>query len=168
MNKITVFKLEMDMEEELDFVLLGISSPLRDYRLCHFLNKNTGLRFIYGKESDLDHKGNSKEGPKEEYEYHIIQEKSRNKKPALKHHFAIYRDCDPNYEYEYYLINNRSLEGGILIPEIANFDFFMVIKHFIHEDDLNTLIQQINRINDIIMVKEIVPKILKSKENLIF
>ncbi|WP_434428874.1 IPExxxVDY family protein [Sphingobacterium spiritivorum] len=168
MNKITVFKLEMDMEEELDFVLLGISSPLRDYRLCHFINKTTGLHFVYGKESNIDHKGNVKEGGKEEYEYHIIQEKSKGKKPALKHHFAIYRYCNTDYEYEYYLINNRSLEGGLLIPEIANFDFFLVIKNFIHEEDLRLLIQNLNRINDVIMVKEIMPKILKSKENLIF
>jgi hypothetical protein len=29
----------MDMDEELDFTLLAITCSLKDYRLCHFINK---------------------------------------------------------------------------------------------------------------------------------
>lgn len=166
MNKIT-FKLDIDFDLELDFILVGISSSFRDYRLCHFINKHTGLNFIYGKESPIDHNGNLKTKPQEELDFHIIQEKSKGKKETL-HHYQMYRYCCDSFDFEYYLINNRSLENGFLLPEAPNFDYFMIIKHYIDAEDLDTLIDNLKSINEIMLVKEIDPTILKSKENLIF
>ena len=166
MNKIT-FRLETDIDLELDFVLIGICSSLRDYRLCHFINKHTGLGLIHGKEDHIDHKGARKEKEKEEMDYHIIMEHKRGK-PALTHHFSTFRYCNPTFDYEYYLVSNRSEEGKLLIPEAANFDYFVLIKHFIDDTDLTALIDNLRKIPDILLVKEIDPIILKSKENLIF
>lgn len=165
MNKVT-FKLDLDFDLELDFTLIGISSSLRDYRLCHFINKHTGLQLQFGKESLIDHNGNVKSKPQEELDYHIITEKSKNK--TSTHHFPVYRYCCESFEYEYYIINNKSLENGVLIPEIANFDYFMLIKNYIDEEDLFKLIDNLKSINEIMLVKEIEPISLKSKENLIF
>lgn len=166
MNKIT-FRLDTDLDLELDFNLLGISSSLRDYRLCHFINKSAGLNLVYGKESLLDNKGNLKNKNKEELEYHIILEKLKSKK-TVTHHYPVYRYCNETFDYEYYLVNNRSEENGHLIPEALNFDFFLIIKHYIDDEDLNSLIENLKSIKDIMLVKEIDPTILKSKENLIF
>ena len=163
MNKVT-FKLDLDFDLELDFTLVGISSSLKDYRLCHFINKHTGLKFQFGKESPIDHNGNIKSKPQEELDYHIITEKSK----TLNHHFPMYRYCCEHFEFEYYIINNKSLENGVLIPEIANFDYFMLIKHYIDSEDLIKLIDNLKTINEIMLVKEIEPTSLKSKENLIF
>ena len=165
MNKVT-FKLDLDFDLELDFTLIGISSSLRDYRLCHFINKHTGLLFQFGKESPIDHNGNIKTKPQEELDYHIITEKIKNN--ISTHSYPVYRYCCESFEYEYYIINNKSLENGVLIPEMASFDFFMLIKHYIDREDLNKMIDNLKSINEIMLVKEIEPTSLKSKENLIF
>lgn len=165
LNKIT-FKLDHDFDLELGFKLIGISSSLRDYRLCHFINKKTGLHLEFGKESPLDHNGNIKTKSKEELDYHIITERSKTSK--TKHHFPMYRYCCDDFDFEYFMINNKSLENGVLIPEISNFDYFMLIKHYIDEEDLNKLLEAIRSIKEVMLVKEIQPTSLKSKENLIF
>lgn len=167
MNKVT-FKLDIDFDSELDFNLIGISSSLRDYRLCHFINKHTGLNFIYGKESPLDHNGNLKNKSPEELDFHVLYDTKGKSKIENIHHFQMYRYCCKNFDYEYYIINNKSQENGVLIPEVANFDYFMIIKHYIDSEDLMTLIDNMKSIDSIMLIKEIDPTILKSKENLIF
>ena len=166
MSKIT-FKLETDFDLELDFVLIGISSVLRDYRLCHFINKHTGLQLVYGKEDYMDHNGHNKEKPKDELDYHILFESKKNK-PVVKNHYNIFRYHNQTFDFEFYLLSNRSVEGAALIPEISSFDYFLMIKHFIDEEDLDALLENIKSIPEVLLVKEIDPTILKSKENLIF
>jgi len=56
----------------------------------------------------------------------------------------------------------------LLIPENANFDYFLIIKHYIDDDDLKRIVDSINKIPEVVFAKEILPKKLKSKENLIF
>lgn len=166
MSKIT-FKLETDFDLELDFTLIGISSVLRDYRLCHFINKYTGLNLIYGKEDYLDHNSNKKEKTAEELDFHVITETRKNK-PPVKQHYNVFRYHNETFEFEFYLISNRSAEGVALIPEIVSFDYFLMIKHYIDQEDLNALMENIKAIPEVLLVKEIDPTILKSKENLIF
>ena len=166
MSKIT-FKLDTDFDLELDFTLIGISSVLRDYRLCHFINKHTGLKLIYGKEDYLDHNGNKKEKSTDELDFHIIVEGKKNK-PTVRQHFNVFRYHNSSFEFEFYLLSNRSPEGVALIPEIMSFDYFLMIKHYIDEEDLFALIENIKSIPEVLLVKEIDPTILKSKENLIF
>ena len=165
---ITKKHLFLDFELELDFSLIGISSTLRDYRLCHFMSKNTGLTFERGKENYIDHKGYLKDKDKDEMDYHIIFEKSKQKTATTKYHFGIYRYCDENFEFEYYLISNKSLEGSVLLPELPNFDYFLMVKHYINQEDVNALMEDIKKINEVLLVKELDPTALKSKENLIF
>ncbi len=159
--------LDLDFDLELDFVLVGISSALRDYRLCHFIYKHTGLAFRRGKEDYLDHKGYVKEKDRDEMDYHIIFEKTKQR-GVSKHYYTIYRYCDSNFEYEFYLLNNRSVEGMMLIPELPTFDYFLMIKHYIDPDDLRSLLEELKGINEVILAKELDPTTLKSKENLIF
>lgn len=159
--------LDLDFSLELDFVLIGISSPLRDYRLCHFIYKETGLAFTRGKEGYIDHKGYTKQKEKDEMDYHIVFEKNKQKK-VTKQYYSIYRYCEENFEFEYYIINNRSLEGSSLVPELPNFDYFLLIKHYIDQDDLKSLLENIKNINEVLLTKELEPSALKSKENLIF
>ncbi|SMG24373.1 IPExxxVDY family protein [Sphingobacterium psychroaquaticum] len=164
---ITKKHLLLDFELELDFSLIGISSPLRDYRLSHFIFKHTGLELVRGKENYIDHKGYLKDKDKDEMDYHIVFERTKQKKTS-KYHYTIYRCCDENFEFEYYLINNRSIEGGILIPELPNFDYFFMAKHFIDPEDLRNLLEDIKTIQEVLLVKELDPTALKSNENLIF
>lgn len=164
---ITKKHLLLDFELELDFSLIGISSSLRDYRLCHFVYKSTGLALVRGKENYIDHKGYMKEKDKDEMDYHIVFEKTKQKK-TIKSHYTIYRYCDDNFEFEYYLISNKSIEGSILVPELPNFDYFLMVKNYINQEDLDLLIDDLKTINEVLLVKELDPTALKSKENLIF
>lgn len=77
---ITKKHLLLDFELELDFSLIGISSPLRDYRLSHFIFKHTGLELVRGKENYIDHKGYLKDKDKDEMDYHIVFERTKQKK----------------------------------------------------------------------------------------
>lgn len=69
-------------------------------------------------------------------------------------------------EVEYYLISNKSSDG-VLVPEMNNVDFFIIIKQFIDKEDLNYLINGLNKLPDIQVAAKIDPAKLKSRENLV-
>ena len=140
MNKF-ILKYELD----LDFVLLAISSPLKDYRLCHFINKNAGL----GLRKAADH------------EVWLANADTPS-------YFSKYEQLSEESETEFYLLTNRAYDGGWLVPEMRQTDFFLLIKNFIDDDDLQALDEGINAIADVLVAGEISPGKLKSKENLIF
>lgn len=162
-NKL-VARLDMNMDEELDFTLLAITCPLKDYRLCHFINKETNLDFSRGKESKYDLHGRPKNKAEEEIEYHIVFDA----KKKTSYHFTAFHYISHDSETEYFLINNKSIEGTFLIPENPHFDFFIMIKNYICEEDVARIIKIISKLPEVVIAKEISPKILKSKENLIF
>lgn len=164
MNNKTILKWDLGFDAELDFVLIAISSPLKDYRLCHFINKLTLLNFVRGKEDKFDHNQKLKQKTAEELEYHIVFDNHKKS----KQHFTTFWYINTKFQTEYYLINNKSIEGNLLIPENPNFDYFIIIKNYIDDDDLDRIVKNINKIPEVVFVKEISPKILKSKENLIF
>ncbi|WP_262248928.1 IPExxxVDY family protein [Parapedobacter soli] len=139
MNKL-VLKYELD----LDFVLIAITSPLRDYRLCYFINKATGLNL------------------------HKVADHEIGMPPLGLVSFSRYADFDEAAETEYYLLANRGVESGVLVPEMRHSDYFMIIKNFIDDEDLEMLLEHIVAINEVVAASEISPEKLKSKENLIF
>jgi len=140
LNKVTL-KYELD----LDFVLIAITSSLKDYRLCYFVNKVTGLKL---------HKV-------EDYEIWMPA-------PIGRTHFSRYADFSTTTDTEYYLLANKGIDGGFLIPEMRHSDFFLLIRNFIDEEDLTTMQERIADIPEVVVASEISPQKLKSKENLIF
>jgi hypothetical protein len=122
------------------------------------------LNFVRGKEDKFDHNQKLKQKSAEELEYHIVFDNHKKS----KQHFTTFWYINTKFQTEYYLINNKSIEGNLLIPEHSNFDYFIIIKNYIDEDDLARIVKNINKIPEVVFVKEISPKILKSKENLIF
>lgn len=140
LNKFTL-KYELD----LDFVLFAISSPLKDYRLCYFINKNAGLNL-----SKVD-----------DHEAWLVNTDTPT-------HFSKFAHLSDESETEFYLIANRGYGGGWLVPEMRQTDYFLLIKNFIDDDDLMALDEGINAIGEVLVAGEIKPEKLKSKENLIF
>ncbi len=139
MNKITL-KYELD----LNFTLIAITCPLKDYQLCFHINRSTGLNLVKSED------------------YEIL---------ASKNHFLFftkYSYISSIEETEFYLIGNRGIEGGILIPETKEIDYFLLIKGFIDEEDFLALINAINQIKGVVAATEINIEKLKSKENLVF
>ena len=88
--------------------------------------------------------------------------------PVKQAVFSRYADVDEAGETEYYLLANRGLDGGTLVPEMRYSDYFLLIHHFIDEEDLELLLEQLVTIEEVVAASEISPQKLKSKENLVF
>lgn len=140
MNKV-LLKYDFDF----DFVLIAISCPLKDYRLCHFINKHTGLQLARAVD----------------YSVFIHQYGGACE-------FSCFTHLPEEEEVEFYLFSNKAEENGYLIPEMKTSDYFLMIRNFIDDEDLEHLITALNDIPDVVVASEIVPEKLKSRENLIF
>ncbi len=139
MNK-TTLKFELD----LDFVLVAITSQLRDYMLCYKINKQLGTDFY--KITDLEMLFSADEE---------------------LFHFSRYFFLTPESGTEFYILANKGTEG-FLVPEMNKVDFFLLIRNYIDREDLRGIISGLNKITEILVAAEVDPKKLKSKENLIF
>ncbi|MEY3677971.1 MAG: hypothetical protein RI924_112 [Bacteroidota bacterium] len=139
MNRVTL-KLELDF----DFTLIAITSSLKDYRLCHQINKSLGVAL-----SRMDE---------------LILAFADEKASQEFNRYAYFPD---HSETEFYLITNKGSEG-FLIPEMNKVDYFLLIKNFIDEEDLGHWLSSIKKIQEVLAAVELDPKKLKSKENLLF
>jgi RIO-like serine/threonine protein kinase len=137
LNK-TYLKLTLD----LDFILIAVTAPLKDYVLCHKINTRLNLDFKKVEDHEI---------------FFNIDE------PAWS--FSKYYYFKEQGEQEFYLLSNRSIDG-LLIPEMSNVDFFIVIREFIDQEDLSFLLNGLNKLPDIQVAAKIEPSKLKSKENL--
>src|SRR5690554_969215 len=139
LNRITL-KYEID----LNFILIAITCPLKDYRLCYYINKLTSLDL----RKTEDH------------------ETWTGDNTSL--YFPKYSYINTTEETEFYLIGNKGLDSGYLLPELRGSDYFLIIKEFIDDIDLKTIYKALNKIQHIVVATEIDPQKLKSKENLVF
>ena len=139
MNK-TTLKFELD----LNFVLVAITTQLKDYMFCFKTNKQLGTDF--SKIADLELPFNTDEDP---------------------FYFRRYFFLLPESETELYILANKGTEG-FLVPEMKKVDFFLLIQNYIDSEDLKRIIYGLNKIPEVLVAVEVDPKKLKSKENLIF
>ncbi len=137
MNRLTL-KYELD----LDFVLIAITSQLKDYMLCFKLNRQLNINF-----------------------YKIDELIIENNFGSL--FFSMYYYQIPETETDLFFIANKG-EQGYLVPEMKTVDYFIKIHNYINKEELSQLIEGINKLPDVLVAIEVNPKRLKSKENLIF
>jgi len=135
-----VLKFEID----LDFVLIAITSSLKDYRLCYLINRELGFNFIKIDDLYLD--------------------PTHGEKPS---YFSLYKYSWESSETDFYFISNKGSEG-YLIPEMNKTDFLLMIKNYMDEDDLEKALIGLNRIQEIVAAVKVNPKKIKSRENLLF
>jgi len=135
-------KFLLNLDEDYEFTLVGISCHSKDYRLCGKLNKTLYTDLI--RTDDFE---NCKKGT------------------INSHSFYEYIDED-NY-LEYYLISNRG-DNGFLIPEQKKVDFFLLVKGNISDNHTNDMICKINTLSLVLTSFSIDPNLLKSKQNLLF
>ncbi|MDB5135536.1 MAG: IPExxxVDY family protein [Mucilaginibacter sp.] len=139
MNRKTL-KFEID----LDFVLIAITTSLKDYRICYLINKY--LSFNFSKSDDL--------------EVDILQGSGLV-------FFSLYQYHWEASDTDFFFIANKGSDG-YLVPEMRKADYFLMIKNYIDDDDLDKLITTLNRIPEIVAAVKIDPKKIKSRENLLF
>jgi hypothetical protein len=135
----TTLKYELD----LDFVLVAITAPLKDYRLCFKVNK--ALQFDLRRLEDLELSFSSS---------------------VQTFYFSRYSYTQAHTEIQFTLLANKGSEG-FLIPEMKKVDFFLIIQNYIDSEDLRHVIAGLNRIAEVLVAAEVDPRKLKSKENLI-
>lgn len=134
----------LKFEPDLDFTLIAVTAPLKDYQFCFKVNKQINREFYRIDELQLV--------------YHTNDE---------VFYFSRYYYLDTQTGNEYYLLANKGAEG-FLIPEMKTVDYFMLIYNFIDDEDIQSIISGLNKISEVLVAAEVDPKKLKSKENLVF
>ena len=135
-------KLTLEVEEDYDFELIGICSHAKDYRLSWEMNKVFELDLVKG----------------DNYELSVKDEKQS---------YSFFNFIDEENLVEYYLINNRTV-NGILIPEEKKSDYFLLIRGVLRGGQKERLVKGIAEIKNVLTTYEIEVKSLKSKSNLLF
>ncbi|HEY8927564.1 MAG TPA: IPExxxVDY family protein [Mucilaginibacter sp.] len=134
----------LKFEIDLDFVLIAVTTSLKDYRVCYLINK--ALNFNFARFPDL------------EVDIHHGAE------PVL---FSLYRYSWETTETDFYFIGNKGSDG-YLVPEMKKADYFLLIKNYIDDNELDSIISALNKIPEIVAAVKIDPKKIKSRENLLF
>jgi len=134
----------LKFEIDLDFVLIAVTTSLKDYRICYLINKCLSFNFV--KINDLEVDFHPGAGPS---------------------YFSLYTYNWEASETDFFFIANKGTDG-YLIPEMKKADYFLMIKNYIDDKDLENIISSLNRIPEIVAAVKIDPKKIKSRENLLF
>ena len=135
-------KLLLNIEEEYDFSLIGISCHAKDYRLCWELNNLLSIDLSRADDLDI------------------------NLKSSIGN-FSFYEFIDEENYAEYFLIANRSSKG-FLIPEQKNTDFLFMIKGAAYDSLIEEISEKISTSEIVLTSYLINVDSLKSKQNLLF
>lgn len=135
-------KFTLNIEDDYDFSLIGVSCHAKDYRLCFELNKAFEIDLIRAEDLDIDSK-------------------------KTKANYALFEYLDEENFLDYYLISNRS-KNGFLIPENKSIDFFILLKGASNDGIVENMINKISKIDLVLTSYQIDVETLKSKQNLIF
>ncbi|GAA4101633.1 IPExxxVDY family protein [Mucilaginibacter panaciglaebae] len=134
----------LKFEIDLDFVLIAVTTSLKDYRICYLINKCLNFDFVKTEDLAVDiHPG------------------------AAPSYFSFYTYNWEASETDFFFIGNKGTDG-YLIPEMKKADYFLMIKNYIDDKDLENIISGLNRISEIVAAVKIDPKKIKSRENLLF
>jgi hypothetical protein len=160
-------KHTLQVEYDFDFLLIGISSHEKDYRICWALNNKLGIKLT--KINSLEIKGKKQETSsffslysydhsKAFLEYNVIANISENKLSITKQH-NLFNNKELKQEY---------VETEFLLPEQNQMDYLFIIKGEINELEIKKIIKEIKEIDILLTAVRIDVSSLKSKHNLIF
>jgi hypothetical protein len=160
-------KHTLKIEYDFDFVLIGISSQEKDYRICWALNK--ALELDLTKRESLEIKSKKQDTPsffslfnyenKDDFmDYFVIANLSENKLFASKDDTLFGKGVK----------ESQSTENGILIPEQKHVNYFFIIRGEIGKKEIKEMIQKIKKLDLVLNAAVIDVSALKSKNNLIF
>ena len=133
----------LEIEYDYNFVLIGISSHEKDYRICWALNNILKLDLVK-----------------------IAPLEIKDKKQDKTSYFSLFEYLIPDEFMEYFIIANQS-EKGVLIAEQKNMDYFFIIRGEIDEDKVTEIIKKIKDLSIVQTAVRIDLSTLKCKQNLI-
>jgi hypothetical protein len=134
-------RLTLDFIEDYPYIVLGISTSERDYRITWHINKSLNIQL-------------SMEAPIE-----VIQKKGVR---SLHSYFSY---MDTSAEVRYRLLQNKSARG-MLLPEAEKADFLLVVDDNCTESPAH-LIGQLKQIKPVLLAFEVDLDPLKNKQNLL-
>jgi hypothetical protein len=160
-------KHTLEIQYDYDFVLIGISSHEKDYRICWALNNKFGLELI--KVDSLEIKGKKQETPSffslftydhpdGFLEYTVVANLSESKAGIIRENTLFGSKAKP-HSYS---------ENEFLIPEHKQMNYFLVIKGEQDDTVVKNTLKQIKEIDMVLTAIQIDASQLKSKHNLIF
>lgn len=135
-------KFTLNIEEDYDFSLIGISCHAKDYKLCFEFNKLLEIDFIRLEDLDIDSK-------------------------KTQGNYSLFEYIDEENFIDYYLISNRS-NKGVLIPEHKAIDYFLLLKGASNDDIIEDIIKKTCAMQIVLTAYKIDIDTLKSKQNLLF
>lgn len=138
------FTLDTDDTGEPDFLLVGICSHAKSYRLCWSLNQNMALKLV-----DMGQP--------------IVITNPRKKTSVS---FDVYNCHDEESRINYYLICNKSGDG-YLLPELKHVDYLLMLKENLYIN-LSDTIRRVRRSDQVLTAFPIGPEEIRSMENLLF
>lgn len=116
-------KHRLIVEEDYNFISLGLSCHQKDYRMAWFLNQL--LKFDF-KRSQVE-----------------IKDKS-----GTPHIYPLFGHSDPQHHLNYYLLNNLS-SSIPLIKEYKQFNMFILVEGYIELFDQQSFIQKLQTLESI-------------------
>ena len=141
-------KLNIDGIED-DFFsgthLLGIMTPVKNYRFIWQVNANTGFDFRLNTDVEIQ-----------------LKRKGRN------YFFSIYQFCQTECELEHFIYHNQ-FEGEYLLPEFKHLDFLWLMRgSIVTDEDFLNVQKKLKTIEGTQLVTELTQGKIKNKGNLIF
>jgi len=138
-------KAKLQIEPTFDFELLGIVSPIREYRMAWLVNQELELNLIKADDLELEFLNAEK---LEIAQYFL----------SLPHGFIQ-------------LLKNKALNSAqqlaYLVPELKNLDYFLLVQDETEQLDLSNFMEKLSRNPLVQSIVRIDISKLKSKENLL-
>lgn len=99
-------KNTLNTSADFEGLVFGISASVKDYRLCHFINKKLGIN-LQKPES-------------------LVGESDDPQEKLLKDQPFIYTDVNGEWGFNFYLIPNKK-KGGYWYPKYKNVNFILIL-----------------------------------------
>jgi hypothetical protein len=130
-------------EEEPDYLLLGIVSPMKDYRLCWLLNHALDIELEKIDDISLNIKTKKKELCFSRFHFH-----------------------EPITKADYYVLQNKC-DGDQLLPEIKQADYIFFIKGSYYKEHADGIVEKLYQITEIQAVLRLQDNAIKTKQNIL-
>lgn len=121
--------LTLDLEEEIDYSIVGITSSLKDYRLTFYLNKLRCFQFKRVESFVYTHKD-------------------------ISFSYSLYIFIDKVNLRNYYLIANKS-NSVKLVKEYKHFDYLLIMEGEVEDELCSDLSKQIKQLSGVVITSEL-------------
>ena len=128
-----------------DYILVGIATSMKEYRLCHYLNMLLGCDFR--KLDDL-----------------VFESKDRG--PNIL--FSVFKCGEEDEDKNQFIVFSNKYLGQYLLNEVSNFDYILQIKGKYSAEELHMLMDSIKLFPNTVMTAEVPLKKVKTRERLVY